>query len=53
MQEIEFGFNAARSIVCVGTKNLPRRSTARRVSMPHAALCVSGLCVPQPLSRAG
>ena len=23
------------------------------VSMPHAALCVSGLCVPQPLSRAG
>ena len=35
-------FNAARSIVCVGTplrKNLTRLV---RVSMPHAALCVLG-----------
>ena len=47
-------FNAARSIVCVETVDrkcpLERHD---RVSMPHAALCVSRHCVPQPLSRAG
>ena len=47
------GFNAARSIVCVGTERQVLRNTKPEVSMPHAALCVSGLCVPQPLSRAG
>ena len=46
-------FNAARSIVCVGTQSSRRPYSALTVSMPHAALCVSGLCVPQPLSHAG
>ena len=46
-------FNAARSIVCVGTPLNLRRLYVGAVSMPHAALCVSGLCVPQPLSHTG
>ena len=47
------GFNAARGIMCVGTIFRKIFSIHKEVSMPHAALCVSGLCVPQPLSRAG
>ena len=38
-------FNAARSIVCVGTKIWVALQVTSRVSMPHAALCVSGLSV--------
>ena len=29
------------------------KAVRKQVSMPHAALCVSRHCVPQPLSRAG
>ena len=35
-------FNAARSIVCVGTVLRAARQAAQFVSMPHAALCVLG-----------
>ena len=35
-------FNAARSIVCVGTKQKCFCEHLRYVSMPHAALCVLG-----------
>ena len=38
-----FRFNAARSIMCVGTGEAPQQSPQGNVSMPHAALCVSGL----------
>ena len=47
------GFNAARSIVCVETSMFSWNEWEVFVSMPHAALCVSRHCVPQPLSRAG
>ena len=75
---IPIRFNAARSIVCVGTllaslvmvvhkvfqcrtqhcvcwdaKDVQAIARDLAVSMPHAALCVLGHCVPQPLSRAG
>ena len=36
------GFNAARSIVCVGTTETTYGTADLPVSMPHAALCVSG-----------
>ena len=36
-------FNAARGIMCVGTRILSRMEKFFQVSMPHAALCVSGL----------
>ena len=51
--EIDQGFNAARSIVCVETIAFTCVVYVVNVSMPHAALCVSRRCVPQPLSRAG
>ena len=35
-------FNAARSIVCVGTNYHDDNNEGSNVSMPHAALCVSG-----------
>ena len=37
-----FAVNAARSIVCVGTFNIEPGHAIMEVSMPHAALCVSG-----------
>ena len=37
------GFNAARSIMCVGTCSVRSSAASSGVSMPHAALCVSGL----------
>ena len=37
-----FAVNAARSIVCVGTVDSLNSLEAIFVSMPHAALCVSG-----------
>ena len=38
-----FGFNAARGIMCVGTPNYGNNMMGGSyVSMPHAALCVSG-----------
>ena len=46
-------FNAARSIVCVGTSHTCMTIPYFVVSMPHAALCVSGplrLLVSEPLS---
>ena len=42
-QQQEEGFNAARGIMCVGTASRRTARWAVEVSMPHAALCVSGL----------
>ena len=38
----QHSFNAARSIVCVGTEKGLIQMKNATVSMPHAALCVSG-----------
>ena len=41
LAEIVHSFNAARSIVCVETRTEVALVMVSRVSMPHAALCVS------------
>ena len=39
--------NTARGIMCVGTKNDIEKMLSDMVSMPHAALCVSGPLIPR------
>ena len=53
-EDEEFGFQCrTQHCVCRDFLHKNLKGIVHIVSMPHAALCVSRHCVPQPLSRAG